>query len=128
MTKGKHILPARFFIEILWTPRLFVPLYLNITKQKINYCFSLDSSPLKRNQWSVNLVLFHDEIKNKRPVFNCLVLRHVYGFFILCTHFLQSWSVNTANQHNYHLLLHFHQKIGIVGLYNLDYVLIFFQC
>lgn len=71
--------------------------------------------------------MFQDEMKIKHPVFNCLVLDHVYGFFILCTHFLQSQSANTANLHNYHLLLHFHQKVGIGGLYNLDYVLIFFN-
>lgn len=104
---------------------LDVPLCIKVTKQKINSCFSLDSLLLNRNQFSVNLGFFQNERKNK-TFFSCLVICPVDGFFILFTHVLQSWFVNTANQHNYHLPFHFHQEVGILRLYTLVYVLIFF--
>lgn len=62
----------------------------------------------------------------EKPFFNSLVFCPVGGFFILFIHILQSWFVNTAKQHNYHLPFRFHQEVGIFGLYNLVCVLIYF--
>lgn len=62
----------------------------------------------------------------EKPLFSSSVICPVGGFFILFTHILQSWFMNAAKQHNYHLPFRFHQEVGILGSCNLACLSIYF--
>lgn len=102
-----------------------VPLYTYGTKQKqtpVSPC-----SPLCLTD--INSIFIWVSFRGKEKTKPVLIVWSsaicpVDGFFILSTHILESWFVNTDNQPSHQLPLWFQQQADILGLGNLVHVLI----